>query len=320
MFTMWAALPGPLILSAELRPNKPWGGIDADILAILTNKEVIAINQDKLAAPMRPISRADGAEVWRKPLASGASAVIFFYRNTTGTGAGAGAGAGEHNTPPGGAAARGPASAGMPVAAGTMLSMVACNDGGLAFDVPAAATSTLSRENTTTGAIVYRDDKMLCVGAVGVCKCSNPPSPRLGLVKCNAADPTQTFAFRNGEISAGPKKDINSGPICAGDLGNSLLIYPEQDHPNEKWSYNTQSSEIKQGTTGFGPNCFGTKAAVPPPAPPTRVISVRWEELGFPASKSVAVRDVWAGKDLGSFTGQFNATVQFHEAATYIFN
>lgn len=327
MFTMWAALPGPLILSAELRPNKPWGGVDPDILAILTNKEVIAINQDTLAAPMRPISRLDGAEVWKKPLASGAAAIILFYRNTTGQQYGqAGAGstkpeAGEeyHAVDEPGSKYYKPSpstsslpllvSVGTPVPAGTMLSKVMCNAGGLSFDVP-----------VETGAVVYRDDKTLCLGAVGTCKCSNPPSPKLGLAKCNAADPTQLFTFRNGVLSAGPKKDVNSGPTCPGDRGNSLLIYPEQDHANEQWSYNTQTGEIKQSATGFGPYCMGTAAAVPPPAPPTRVIGVTWEELGFPPSKSVAVRDVWAGKDLGSFTGQFNATVQYHETATFIFH
>jgi len=42
MFTMWAALPGPLILSADLRKSSmnSGRGLDADVLKILTNKEV----------------------------------------------------------------------------------------------------------------------------------------------------------------------------------------------------------------------------------------------------------------------------------------
>ena len=43
MFTMWAALPAPLILSADLR--RATSGIDAETLAILTNLEVISVNQ-----------------------------------------------------------------------------------------------------------------------------------------------------------------------------------------------------------------------------------------------------------------------------------
>lgn len=39
----WAALPGPLILSADLRPNAGCGGIDSVALQTLTNPEVIAV-------------------------------------------------------------------------------------------------------------------------------------------------------------------------------------------------------------------------------------------------------------------------------------
>jgi hypothetical protein len=34
MFTMWAALPGPLILSADLRPGAACGGVDAASLEV----------------------------------------------------------------------------------------------------------------------------------------------------------------------------------------------------------------------------------------------------------------------------------------------
>ena len=84
MFTMWASLPTALILSADVRAGAPSGGVDAEALATLTNAEVIAVNQDALAAPMRCISNSsDGLQVWRKPLAavSGtAAAVILFHR------------------------------------------------------------------------------------------------------------------------------------------------------------------------------------------------------------------------------------------------
>ena len=87
MFTMWAALPAPLILSADLRPST--SGIDADALATLTNAEVVAVNQDPTAEPMRLVSNssAHGLQVWRRPLSGGALAVVFFHRgaNTTGS-------------------------------------------------------------------------------------------------------------------------------------------------------------------------------------------------------------------------------------------
>jgi hypothetical protein len=84
MFTMWAALPTALILSADVRAGAPSGGVDAEALATLTNAEVRAVNQDALAAPMRCVANSsDGGalQVWRKPLAAaGAAAVVLFHR------------------------------------------------------------------------------------------------------------------------------------------------------------------------------------------------------------------------------------------------
>jgi alpha-galactosidase len=41
-------------------------------------------------------------------------------------------------------------------------------------------------------------------------------------------------------------------------------------------------------------------------------ITVTWEELGFPGGLSVSVRDLWAKKNLGKFTGKFTAPVPSH--------
>jgi alpha-galactosidase len=41
-------------------------------------------------------------------------------------------------------------------------------------------------------------------------------------------------------------------------------------------------------------------------------ISVSWEDLGYPAHLSAAVRDLWAGKDLGKSTATFTASVPSH--------
>jgi alpha-galactosidase len=36
-------------------------------------------------------------------------------------------------------------------------------------------------------------------------------------------------------------------------------------------------------------------------------ITVKWTDIGFPANKAADVRDLWAQKDLGSFTGNFTS-------------
>ena len=41
-------------------------------------------------------------------------------------------------------------------------------------------------------------------------------------------------------------------------------------------------------------------------------ITVDWEQIGYPAHLSGAVRDLWAHKDLGKFTGKFSAQVESH--------
>src|SRR5581483_7758645 len=41
-------------------------------------------------------------------------------------------------------------------------------------------------------------------------------------------------------------------------------------------------------------------------------ITVEWREIGYPEHLSAAVRDLWAHKDLGKFTGKFSAPVESH--------
>jgi alpha-galactosidase len=41
-------------------------------------------------------------------------------------------------------------------------------------------------------------------------------------------------------------------------------------------------------------------------------ITVNWEQVGYPSHLSAAVRDLWAHKDLGKFTGKFSASVVSH--------
>ena len=41
-------------------------------------------------------------------------------------------------------------------------------------------------------------------------------------------------------------------------------------------------------------------------------ITATWEEIGYPAHLSAAVRDLWAHKDLGKFTGKFSTNVESH--------
>ncbi|MCW4469043.1 glycoside hydrolase family 27 protein [Flavobacterium sp. MFBS3-15] len=76
-FTMWAMLAAPLIAGNDLR------SMTKETIEVLTNKEVIAINQDKLGIQGFKVSAEDGLEIWAKPLQGGDWAIAFLNRNTT---------------------------------------------------------------------------------------------------------------------------------------------------------------------------------------------------------------------------------------------
>jgi alpha-galactosidase len=73
-FSFWCLLAAPLIAGNDLRSMTP------EIQAILTNKEVIAVNQDALGMQGRRIRKDGDKEVWVKQLKDGSRAVILFNR------------------------------------------------------------------------------------------------------------------------------------------------------------------------------------------------------------------------------------------------
>jgi len=74
-FTLWSMLAAPLMAGNDLRK------MSAETRDILTNREVIAIDQDALGSEAVRISAVGGVEVWTRPLADGGLAVALFNRN-----------------------------------------------------------------------------------------------------------------------------------------------------------------------------------------------------------------------------------------------
>jgi len=73
--SLWSLLPSPLMVGANLPDNDDW------TLALLTNPEVIAVNQDPLGQPAQGLTNVlAGAEVWTKKLADKSVAVGIFNR------------------------------------------------------------------------------------------------------------------------------------------------------------------------------------------------------------------------------------------------
>ncbi|WP_027125924.1 glycoside hydrolase family 27 protein [Gelidibacter mesophilus] len=76
-FSMWCMLAAPLMAGNDLREMTP---VDHNIL---TNKELIALNQDVLGKQGFKIEDFGNFEIWQKPLANGDISICFFNRETT---------------------------------------------------------------------------------------------------------------------------------------------------------------------------------------------------------------------------------------------
>lgn len=73
-FSMWSMLAAPLMAGNDLR------SMTKETLEILTNKEVIAVDQDKLGQQARRFMDMGEHEIWAKPLSDGQIAVCFLNR------------------------------------------------------------------------------------------------------------------------------------------------------------------------------------------------------------------------------------------------
>ncbi len=83
-FSLWSMLAAPLMAGNDLR------SMSAETREILTNHEVIAIDQDALGREAVRVQEHEGVEVWARPLADGGFAVGLFNRNAAETTAGFG--------------------------------------------------------------------------------------------------------------------------------------------------------------------------------------------------------------------------------------
>jgi alpha-galactosidase len=71
---LWAMLAAPLILGNDLRV------LTRETVALLANRDVIAIDQDALGRQGKRVAQAGNGEVWARPLADGSVAVAFFNK------------------------------------------------------------------------------------------------------------------------------------------------------------------------------------------------------------------------------------------------
>ena len=75
--SLWVLLAAPLLAGNDLSQMPP------ETTAILTNREVIAIDQDPLGKQGDRVSEVGPVEIWAKPLQGGDKAVGLFNRDDT---------------------------------------------------------------------------------------------------------------------------------------------------------------------------------------------------------------------------------------------
>ena len=75
-FSLWAMMAAPLMAGNDV------ANMDEATRAILLNKEVIAIDQDKAGIQGRRVSKDGDREIWVKPLADGGRALLLFNRGS----------------------------------------------------------------------------------------------------------------------------------------------------------------------------------------------------------------------------------------------
>jgi alpha-galactosidase len=75
--SLWALLAAPLLAGNDVR------GMSDETRDILTNKEVIAVDQDPLGQQGRRVSKTGAEEIWARPMQNGDLVVALFNRGET---------------------------------------------------------------------------------------------------------------------------------------------------------------------------------------------------------------------------------------------
>ncbi len=110
-------------------------------------------------------------------------------------------------------------------------------------------------------------------------------------------------------------------------VGPNVDAYSCNKQDNQVWTWNSTDGTLRSQGNGecltfqqeleiwAGPLSGGSQAVVllNRGESGSEPITVKWTDIGFPADKAANIRDLWARKDLGSFTGSFTSpNINFH--------
>nr|AFK41337.1 unknown [Medicago truncatula] len=75
-FSLWAISKAPLLLGCDVR------NVTKETLEVVSNKEVIAVNQDSLGVQAKKVRMEGDAEIWAGPLSGYRVAVVLLNKGT----------------------------------------------------------------------------------------------------------------------------------------------------------------------------------------------------------------------------------------------
>ncbi|KAJ0967843.1 hypothetical protein J5N97_024760 [Dioscorea zingiberensis] len=76
-FSIWALAKAPLLIGCDVR------SMSSDTIEILSNKEVISVNQDELGVQGKKVKSHASLEVWAGPLSGGRVALVLWNRSSS---------------------------------------------------------------------------------------------------------------------------------------------------------------------------------------------------------------------------------------------
>lgn len=241
-----AVLAAPLISGADLRATAttadPGYPITPEALSVYLNKDVIAIDQDRLGIQGTQVAAGNGLDVLRRPLAGGDVAVVLF--NETASPATVSTTA---------------AAVGLPAAAngyrlddlwahGSALSA----DGRISATVPAGG-SVMYRVSPVT--VTLGQAAMLVSASSGRCLDvygnQNAPGTKLEIWDCNGGSNQRWAASSAGELR------VYDGTRCLGAAGGSLAwgtraeLQPCDGSAAQKWTLNADGTVTTPSQPGI---------------------------------------------------------------------
>jgi alpha-galactosidase len=221
-FSLWALLNAPLLAGNDLR------SMSAATRTILTNSEVIAVNQDWGGRQGHKISDNGNLEVWRKPMSNGSVATVLLNRgNTTAT---------VSTT----ASALGLGSAASYSVRDLWAHTTTSSTGTISASVPAhgAAMYTVTGGGGQPTSTIRGEASARCLDVTGA---SQANGAAVIIWDCNGQANQSWSASSSQELRVYGVKclDVSGGGTAN---GTAVIIWDCNGQPNQQWRFNTNGT------------------------------------------------------------------------------